>query len=492
MTEKHNPVMKILLELRPAFEGHAGIPQETRLLFRGLNRLAGVQVDGMLQSSQYLLAKGLPADPQAAAGWPQDKRFNRQSRVVISARPGRGPKWHELIRVALRHSATLLGSRQSLGRFEAKHFSDFIWRALFAKTLPASDFDSMTAASYRVMRLPWGGMHRGALLLRHLFRQPIYPRLDTRDYQVFIAETPYPGRVSASTQLVVRYHDAIPILMPHSITDRENHQASHYQALRRNVEDGAWFACVSDATRQDLITIFPQVANRAVTIHNMVSHHYYAEESSPSRIPDILLTRRSRTLPAAAAVPLNPPRYLLMVSTIEPRKNHLALLSAWEQLRNHGFPNLRLVFVGALGWDHKSIVEKLQPWLQQGGLHVLEDVPADELRLLYRHAEATVCPSFGEGFDFSGVEAMRCGSIVAASDIPVHRDIYADAAEYFTPYAVDEMARVLAAMLGDEAASRRDALRRRGAEVAARYLPEKLLPQWQTFFDQLAQTQAQA
>ncbi|MDR7927306.1 hypothetical protein RIE95_09980 [Acidithiobacillus thiooxidans] len=49
---------------------------------------------------------------------------------------------------------------------------------------------------------------------------------------------------------------------------------------------------------------------------------------------------------------------------------------------------------------------------------MLHSVPAEALRLLFRQAVVTVCPSVGEGFDFSGVEAMRCGGVVAASDIP--------------------------------------------------------------------------
>lgn len=56
--------MKILLELRPAFEGHAGIPQETRLLFRGLMQLAGTEVEGLLQSGNLVLSKGLPSQAQ--------------------------------------------------------------------------------------------------------------------------------------------------------------------------------------------------------------------------------------------------------------------------------------------------------------------------------------------------------------------------------------------------------------------------------------------
>ncbi len=39
-------------------------------------------------------------------------------------------------------------------------------------------------------------------------------------------------------------------------------------------------------------------------------------------------------------------------------------------------------------------------------------------------------PSFSQGFDFSGVEAMRCGGAVVASRIPVHREKYVDAAGY--------------------------------------------------------------
>jgi len=85
-----------------------------------------------------------------------------------------------------------------------------------------------------------------------------------------IAETPYPGRVAPNTQMVVRYHDAIPLLLPHTIADRSYHQSSHYQALDRNVRDGAWFACVSDSTRRDLVSIYPAAEERSVTIHNMV------------------------------------------------------------------------------------------------------------------------------------------------------------------------------------------------------------------------------
>jgi glycosyltransferase involved in cell wall biosynthesis len=331
------------------------------------------------------------------------------------------------------------------------------------------------------------------------FGAALYPKLDTRDFDVMIAETPYPGRVAPNTQMVVRYHDAIPLLMPHTIADRVYHQSSHYQALHRNVQDGAWFACVSESTRRDLISIYPAAEARSVTIHNMVSHHYFPENSSPARVPEILRTRRNPSLEVegsgagkrAASVPSKPgaaPRYLLMVSTIEPRKNHLSLLSAWESLRTSLDPELQLVLVGSVGWESEPIMRRLKPWLKRGGVHMLEDLPAQELRVLYRHASCVVCPSYYEGFDFSGVEAMRCGGVVLSSDIAVHREVFGEGSEYFNAYSVDELEDSLARLLSPAAAARRAELVESGARVSERYTPERILPQWRAFLDGLART----
>src|ERR1700679_3235778 len=70
--------LRILLELRPALGGHAGIPQATRLLFRSLALLDDVRVEGLLQSSERVLAPGLP--PRGAGwfgGFSTDEQLNR-------------------------------------------------------------------------------------------------------------------------------------------------------------------------------------------------------------------------------------------------------------------------------------------------------------------------------------------------------------------------------------------------------------------------------
>lgn len=497
-------VKKVLLELRPALDGHSGIPQETRLLFRGLAGMQDVQAIGLLGSGNLVVEPGLPMrGGEPRPGLAEAERVDRLSRVVVSLQQGAASnriewlksRWLKFTGTTAAVAASLLGRRVPLGGFEAERFGDWVWRALFAKSLPEADRETVLGARYRVLRWPWSILHGLGVFSAPLGRAQ-YARLDTRGIDVFIAETPWPARVSRGTQLIVRYHDAVPLLMPHTIKDRGYHRAAHFNALVRNARDGAWFACVSEATRQDLLSVLPEVAERAVTIPNMISHHFFAlpagEEVPAERVPEIVWARKNRRAPhgggadiAAADLVDGRLSYLLMVATIEPRKNHLALLEAWQQLRAAGHERLQLLIVGGMGWEHEAIVGRFTPWLQRGGAHFLSEVPAADLRVLYRHAAVTVCPSFGEGFDFPGVEAMRSGGVVAASELPVHREIFGDACEYFSPYATEALVACLAGLLSPDATPRRAELVRQGAEVAARYLPEQVIPQWHELLDRL-------
>jgi len=504
--------IRLLMELRPALDGHYGIPQETRLLFGAICKLPQVELTGLLQMSTRMTRGG------AAPGkhYTQAKQIYQYSRTVVSLRGNSATDWkqgvgefleEQLERWLLRFSAWFGIPKRKLSRFETKYFEDFIWQALFAHSLPSDERINVLRCDYKICSTPWRWMHLVGLEGRLLFGRLTYPRLNLSGHDIFIAQTPYPGRVCKGTALVVHYHDAIPVLMPHTISDRAFHQASHFHALAANVRDGAWFVCASEATRKDLISLFPEAEPRALTIHNMLPSHYYPSAPEPERVAGIVRRyqygqfippksyKSNRTYKLARwfsneadknsfyeqAFGENS-RFLLMVSTIEPRKNHLRLLEAWEALRDLVDKNLRLVFVGHIGWDYESLLDGCERGIEQGGLFMLHDVPADALRVLFRHALVTVCPSVGEGFDFPGVEAMRCGGVVAASDITVHREVYGNAAEYFDPYDTASLLRALRRLIdAPDSSARRESLRRAGEKQSERYLPERIVPQWEDF-----------
>jgi glycosyltransferase involved in cell wall biosynthesis len=348
-------------------------------------------------------------------------------------------------------------------------------------------------------------MHKAGLSTLTWWFHTIYPKLDLGDVDIFIGQTPYPARVSKKTKLVIRYHDAIPIFLPHTINDVSEHQATHLYALEGNVKSGAWFACVSETTRQELLKMHPEVEDRSVTIHNTVSPHYFKEETPFERVRGIIrsrvcndenaqdkgvaqkfLTLREQEGFFKRNLFDKEFKYLLVVSTIEPRKNHARALAAWEILKEEIDPDLKLITVGTIGWGMKDLAQSLKTWIDRGELFMLSGVPAPDLRVLYRHASVTICPSVAEGFDFSGVEAMMSGGIAVSSDIPVHREIYEDAAEYFDPYStgstVDCLKRVL---YSPDADAIRERLKKRGDEISRRYLPDKIQPQWEAFLEKV-------
>jgi hypothetical protein len=382
--------------------------------------------------------------------------------------------------------------------FESDMFDDFIWRTFFSKTLKPGDKKIVTSASYRVLNASRKLLHQVGLAGIKYSSTPRYVSLNTRGFDFFIAQTPFPARISRRTRMIVRYHDAVPVLLPHTIKDKAFHQASHFYSLQQNVKSGAWFSCVSEATRNDLLRIFPEVEPRSSVIHNIVSTEYFEDETPKSLVFQIVRNRLGRVEEFATdiggiqfdgkMIHRQDFDYLFMVSTLEPRKNHMLLLSAWEHLKYTSMPHLKLVIVGSEGWDSGPILEAFKPWAERGDLFYLNNVPSAELRVLYKHAAATICPSVAEGFNYSGVEAMLCGGVVISSDIPVHREIYRRASEYFNPYSAEDAFMVIRRVLSEDGRSIRNRLRSESRLVVDNYTSHSILPKWGELFQKLKQS----
>ncbi|HVG24396.1 MAG TPA: glycosyltransferase family 1 protein [Thermoanaerobaculia bacterium] len=210
--------------------------------------------------------------------------------------------------------------------------------------------------------------------------------------------------------------------------------------MQREVAVADAIVCVSESTRRDLL-------------------RYY--DADPARVHAIL----SGLGTPAVAQPIEglPPRYILFVSTIEPRKNLGTLIDAYERLRDRGLYDGSLVVVGKVGWKSESLV----PRLRGRGIVHLDYVPAPQLATIYERAEAFVFPSIYEGFGFPLLEAMARGvpSIAArSSSLP---EIGGDAALYFDPLDVDALTAQLTRVLGD--ATLRAELAARGKEQTAKF-----------------------
>ena len=244
---------------------------------------------------------------------------------------------------------------------------------------------------------------------------------------------------AAARRRVVTVHDLTYIRHP-ELLQKETLENLRRQMLREIAAADA-VICVSESTRQDLLAAYQIDPHRAVTIHS----GFGTSSDSVALNPDL------------------PPRYILFVSTIEPRKNLSVLLEAFERLRARGAYDGELVIVGRVGWKSEEIVRRLRG----GGIRHLDYLPSSQLTAVYRQAEVFVFPSIYEGFGFPLLEAMAAGvpSIAArSSSLP---EVGGDAALYFDPLDSLALELLLERLLNDPSL-RRD-LSTRGRARAAQF-----------------------
>ena len=122
--------------------------------------------------------------------------------------------------------------------------------------------------------------------------------------------------------------------------------------------------------------------------------------------------------------------YLLMIGTIEPRKNHALALEAMEKLWEEGH-DLELCIVGKEGWMADELMERLRNHpLAEKKLFLFEGPNDADLLSLYTNASGLLFLSKGEGFGLPLVEASHHGIPIICSDIPVFHEICGDFATY--------------------------------------------------------------
>ncbi len=142
--------------------------------------------------------------------------------------------------------------------------------------------------------------------------------------------------------------------------------------------------------------------------------------------------------------------YVLCVGICKPRKNHAGLLRAFRRLLDSG-SRAQLVIAGPMG-EGEHVLRRLADALgiaEQVVFTGFVDEPG--LRVLYSAARVYACPSFYEGFGFTVLEAMACGTPVVCSSATSLPEVAGKAALYFDPHNPEQMAGQVLRIFSDAA-----------------------------------------
>ena len=124
-----------------------------------------------------------------------------------------------------------------------------------------------------------------------------------------------------------------------------------------------------------------------------------------------------------------PYQYLMYTGSLYPHKNVPYILDVLL-----GMQEFHLVVVSGRSVFQDAFWKEVTKRSLQDRVHVESMLEDKKIAALYRGAAAFVMPSFSEGFGLPGLEALACGALVFASDIPVFHEVYGDAATYINPH----------------------------------------------------------
>ena len=209
---------------------------------------------------------------------------------------------------------------------------------------------------------------------------------------------------SAGIRFALVVYDLIPIKFPHYFAAHDVAAFELYMRAALKVADEV--LCASRCTRSDVEALCRQLA---IPVGETRVVPLGADVARPN-------------MQLAPQVPLGlaSGRYILFVSTIEPRKGHRFLLEVWRRLLEAGVPQAQdfsLVFVGRMGWMVDALKAEIDRALSDGArLSVHSNVADEVLAALYAHAAFCVYPSEYEGYGLPVAEAFRNGKTVVASD----------------------------------------------------------------------------
>lgn len=255
--------------------------------------------------------------------------------------------------------------------------------------------------------------------------------------------------VSASCQKVITFHDLSFEHFGQFLSLRKRLWHKFLMAPRQEAEKAERIIAVSQSTKQDLINLYQIEPAKIKVIYSGIGDKF-----KPAQADQNIKLKYNL-----------PDKFILYFGTLEPRKNLIGLIKAFELLRTRH--QIQLVLAGSKGWLYENIFKtatqsKFSQDIFFTGFVAEEDKPA-----LYNMAELFVYPSFFEGFGFPPLEAMACGIPTIVSHNSSLPEVVGQGAVMIDPYNIDELAWAMDIVLTDKAV--RQNLKAKGMQQAKKF-----------------------
>jgi len=271
----------------------------------------------------------------------------------------------------------------------------------------------------------------------------------TRPDRVFIPLQAVPIAVPKGTEIVATVHDLAFRHFPKTFPTASRAKLNFFLGL--TVRKASRIIVVSEATKSDLLRFFPDLpSSRIRVIHHGVNIKAFSGTETDEERKAVL-----------GRYGLSSGSYALYVGAIQPRKNLVRLVEAFEKAKTD-HPDMKLVLVGGRAWLSDPIIERIRRSPYAKDIIRTGKVPFHELPIWYRNARFFTFLSLYEGFGLPVLEAFAADTPTLLGGVSSLPEVGGDASIYADPLSVSDIAEKLSLLWKD--GSLRDQLRAKGSE----------------------------
>ncbi|MEI7620454.1 MAG: glycosyltransferase family 1 protein [Candidatus Falkowbacteria bacterium] len=297
-----------------------------------------------------------------------------------------------------------------------------------------------------------------------------YPKIDKTLGGVDVFWSPHINFLSLSKapRKFLTIHDLSFLRYPEFFNKRKNlwHQLINTKNLANNFDH---LIAVSQNTKNDIVELLHISPEKVTVIHSGIDSPYHLV-SDFEKFEKVKIKYEL------------PEKFILYLGNVEPRKNLIGLIKAYNELRSNHLElfEFKLVIAGATGWKIKDIFNELYSSEYENDIKFLGYVDKEDKPSLYSLCSVFVYPSFYEGFGFPPLEAMACGAPVVTSNVSSLPEIVGSAALTVDPYNVGAISEAMVQVLTDDALAEK--LRQEGFRQVKKFSWENTARQYLELF----------
>lgn len=248
-------------------------------------------------------------------------------------------------------------------------------------------------------------------------------------------------------------HDLIPLYMPELFTKEHKLRFKVFTEICKRQAD--LIIAVSEATKRDVIKYMKFPEDKIKVVYEGANPLFNTDRDEAG----IKETMEKYHIDSD---------YILCLSTVEPRKNMLRTIQAYEQCILEKKLPYKLVLAGGRGWNNGEIYDYVQRSEELKKNVIFTGYVTDtEVKHIYANASLFIYASLCEGFGLPILEAMQSGIPVITSNVSSMPEVAGDACQLIDPLNIEELKDAINRVLSSE--QLREDMRNRGLEQAKRF-----------------------